>query len=60
MLYNINEKQVATMVMCLTCDHYNKETKHCEGLDLVCFEYDDKTQTIIDGKTKLPLVLKGE
>lgn len=55
MLFNIEKKEIFSQAQCLTCSHYNKKLKKCEGLNKVCFEYDEKTKTIIDGVTKLPL-----
>lgn len=54
MLYNTKLKKVKTVLDCPTCPHFDKRLKKCNGLNRVCFEYDPKTQTIIDGKTKLP------
>lgn len=55
MLYNVNNKKIQTVIDCFTCPHYNPTTLGCSGLNKVCFEYDEKTQTIIDGVTKLPI-----
>lgn len=54
MLYNTRLKRVKTVQDCPTCPHFDGRTKTCKGLNKICFEYDAKTQTIIDGKTKLP------
>ena len=54
MLYNTKLKKVKTLTDCPTCAHFDKKLKKCNGLNKVCFEYDAKTQTIIDGNTKLP------
>lgn len=54
MLYNTELKKVKAVTDCPTCPHFDKKTKRCNGLNRVCFEYDPTTQTIIDGKTKLP------
>ena len=58
MLYNISKSKVTTKVDCLTCQYFDKKKKVCNGLGKFCFEYDDKTRTIIDPITKLPLKLK--
>ena len=55
MLYNINLNRVRDINDCITCPAFNKKTKRCEGIDKVCFEYDEATKTIIDGVTKLPI-----
>ena len=54
MLYNTKLKRVKTVQDCPTCACFDKRLKKCNGLNRVCFEYDAKTQTIIDGNTKLP------
>lgn len=54
MLYNVVKKKVKTLVDCFSCPYWDGRTKSCRGLNRVCFEYDEKTKTIIDGKTKLP------
>lgn len=55
MLYNNNLKKVQTNSQCLTCDKFDKKRKKCLGIGKVCFEYDEKTKTLIDPVTKLPL-----
>ena len=57
MLYNIEKKQKQTMLTCATCPYMDKKTLLCSGINKACFEYDEKTDTIIDGITKLPLNL---
>lgn len=57
-LYNIKKGKERDETDCFTCERYDRRLKKCNGLNKVCFEYDPKTKTIIDGKTKLPL--KGE
>ena len=42
------------MLDCANCAHFDRRTKTCNGLNKICFEYDEKTQTIIDGITKMP------
>ena len=54
MIYNTKLKRVRTILDCANCAHFDQITKTCKGLNLICFEYDEKTKTIIDGKTKLP------
>lgn len=54
MIYNTRLKKIKTVTDCPTCPHFDGRTKTCKGLNKICFEYDPKTQTIIDGKTKLP------
>ena len=58
MLYNIEKNKIQSQVQCLTCRHYDKKLKKCNGLNICCFEYDNATKTIIDGVTKLPLKMK--
>lgn len=58
MLYNRDKKRVRVETDCFTCPQFDRRFKRCNGINKVCFEYDPKTRTIIDGKTKLPL--KGE
>ena len=55
MLYNINLKKTREITDCFSCHCFNAKTKRCEGIDKVCFEYDEATKTIIDGVTKLPI-----
>lgn len=56
MLYNKNTQSVKTFIDCLNCQYFDKEKKKCiGGVGKNCFEYDPKTQTIIDPKTKLPI-----
>ena len=54
MIYNIDLKRLTKQTDCITCSKFDKQLKKCNGLNKVCFEYDGKTQTIIDGNTKLP------
>ena len=58
MLYNHGLGKVQKPTQCITCPYFNQTLKKCEGLNKNCFLYDDKTQTIIDGVTKLPLKIK--
>lgn len=58
MLFNRKENRVRLETDCFTCPQFDRRLKRCNGINKVCFEYDEKTQTIIDGKLKLPL--KGE
>ena len=58
MLYNKSKNKVRMALDCLSCPYFNKTSKKCEGgIGKVCFEYDPKTQIIIDPKTKLPIKL---
>lgn len=54
MIYNTRLKKIKEITDCPTCPQFDGRTKTCKGLNKICFEYDPKTQTIIDGKTKLP------
>ena len=54
MLYNTALKKIKAVTDCPLCPHFDKRLKKCNGLNRVCFEYYPKTQTIIDGNTKLP------
>ena len=60
MLYNINKKTIQTNIQCLNCDAFDKKAKTCHGLGKYCFEYDKKTQTIIDPVTKLPIKMENK
>ena len=61
MLYNIKKQSRHTNIDCLTCEHFDKRLKKCVGgIGKTCFEYDEKTMTLIDPVTKLPLHIKGE
>lgn len=55
MIFNINTKKVKNDLDCLTCPYFDRYYKKCNGIGKVCFEYDEKTMTIIDPVTKLPL-----
>lgn len=58
MLYNNEKKQIKVATDCLTCTFFDKKLKRCVGgLGKNCFEYDPKTHTAIDPKTKLPIKL---
>ena len=58
MLYNNSKKQIKQIVDCLSCPYFDKKKKKCVGgIGKICFEYDPKTQTAIDPKTKLPIKL---
>ena len=58
MLYNIEKKKIKSFFDCYKCQHYDNETKKCNGLNKCCFIYDTKTNTIIDGITKMPIQIK--
>lgn len=60
MLFNIEKDAVKTMVDCLECKAFDKKLKKCNGIGKICFEYDEKTQTLYDNITKLPMHKKGE
>lgn len=60
MLYNIEKGKVQKIEDCFSCPYFNQKAKKCEGVNKACFVYDAKTQTIIDGVTKLPIKVKGE
>ena len=58
MLYNKDTKQVKKTIgnaQCLECKCFDKEKKVCNGLGKICYEYDEKTKTVIDSITKLPI-----
>ena len=54
MIYNTKLKKIKEPTDCGTCAYFDRRLKKCNGLNRVCYEYDAKTQTIIDGNTKLP------
>lgn len=55
MLYNFETNKVKQAIDCLTCSYFDKNKKKCVGgIGIVCYEYDPKTHTAIDPKTKLP------
>lgn len=58
MLYNIEKKELKTDKTCIGCAYYDKRLKKCDGLNKCCFEYDPKTQTVIDGITKMPMKIE--
>lgn len=58
MLYNIKNKKLRTSVDCLYCQHFDKFNKKCNGLGKVCFEYDKKTNKIVDPITKKTITIK--
>lgn len=60
MLYNKETNKIRKQTDCMTCQYFDKQEKRCRGLGKTCFEFDKKTQTIIDPITKLPIKLKGE
>ena len=60
MLYNIELKKVERFDDCYSCPHFDNTLGRCDGMNKCCFEYDEKTQTCIDGITKLPINIKGE
>ena len=58
MLYNIKKNKLATNVDCLSCQHFDKFYKKCVGFGKVCFEYDKKTNKIVDPVTKKTMTIK--
>lgn len=60
MIYNIDKKEIQSDKLCFGCKYYNEKTRLCSGIGKVCLEFDEKTQTIIDPITKLPLKIKIE
>ena len=55
MLYNKDLKKVQASSQCITCQHFDKTQKKCNGFGKTCFEYDPKTKIVIDPITKLPI-----
>ena len=55
MLYNKNFKSTQKNTQCLNCELFDKKRKKCNGFGKICFEYDDKIQTVIDPITRLPI-----
>lgn len=55
MLYNIELDKKQNYMDCWTCPYYNERMHQCEGLNKCCFEFDEKTQTCIDGVTRMPI-----
>lgn len=55
MLFNCELGKEQNALQCLKCNYFDKKTKKCNGLGKNCFEYDEKTMTIIDPITRLPL-----
>ena len=47
MLYNIILKKPRAVTDCFSCPAYNADLKICEGLNKVCFEYDEETSAVI-------------
>lgn len=60
MLYNIKNKKIKKSIDCLKCEYFDKYNKKCVGIGKRCFEFDEKTRTIIDPITKLPMRLGEE
>ena len=58
MLYNIKKKKTQSINDCLTCEKFDKKLCKCNGIGEICYEYDPLTETVIDGITKLPIILK--
>jgi hypothetical protein len=56
MLYNIEKRKIKDFMDCMSCPCFEKG--RCKGIGKVCFEYDKKTQTIVDPITKMPIKLK--
>lgn len=58
MLWNKEKKNVQQMIDCISCPYFDKKKKKCMGgIGKNCFEYDPKTKTAINPKTKLPIRL---
>lgn len=57
MLYNKDLKKVKDGTDCITCPHFDKTKKQCNGIGKVCFEFDAKTRVAIDPVTRLPIKL---
>lgn len=55
MLLNIDKERKQVNSDCLTCPYFDKVKKKCSGIGKRCFEFDEKTGTIYDPITKLPL-----
>ena len=55
MLYNKDMKKVWSPMDCASCPAFDQALKKCNGKNKICFEYDPKTRTAIDGVTKLPI-----
>lgn len=55
MLFNIDTGEIKKSIDCFTCPFFDKKLKKCNGIGKTCFEYDQKTMTIIDPVTGLPL-----
>jgi hypothetical protein len=58
MLYNIKIKKLKTSQDCLSCAYFDKFHKSCGGHGKVCFEYDKKTNKIVDPITKKTITIK--
>ena len=59
MLYNTKTQAVKKSTDCLACEFWDTALKKCSGLGEVCFEYDPKTNKIIDAKTKKTYLVKN-
>ena len=55
MLYNKDLKKIQATKQCMSCELFDKKRKKCNGIGKICFEYDEKTQTVIDPITRLPI-----
>ena len=55
MLYKKSEKRIRTSKDCIICPFFDTRLKKCNGIGKECFEYDEKTQTVIDPITKLAI-----
>lgn len=55
MLFNVKNRKPQTNINCLTCPYFDKKNKKCKGIGKACFEYDEKTKTIYDPITHLPI-----
>jgi hypothetical protein len=58
MLYNIKNKKIRTNVDCVSCQCFDTFNKKCVGFGKICFEYDKKTNKIVDPITKKTITIK--
>ena len=55
MLLNIDKERKQVNSDCLTCPYFDKVKKKCNGIGTVCFEFDEKTGTVYEPITHLPI-----
>ena len=58
MLFDIKEKRPHKATDCICCKYFDTKTKECKGIGKQCFLYDERTRTIIDATTGLPIKIK--